>query len=93
MSDVYTFIVWCNIHTTPKRKPCTHPPPPPRQVPGDPTHLLSVFLDFPLLGISYKWNRMHGFKAHPCGSVEQRLLPSDGWLSLDVLGFVDPLLS
>lgn len=36
---------------------------------------------------------MHGFKAHPCGSVEHSLLPSDGWLSLDVLGFVDPLIS
>lgn len=67
--------------STPKRNPWTRPSLHP-QTPGNPTHLLSVSVDFPLPGISYKWNRMHGFKAHSRGSVEQSLLPFHNWIFL-----------
>ena len=51
-----TSVCFQNICITPKKKPCTHPPPFPPE-PLATANLPPVSIDFPILGISYKWKR------------------------------------
>ena len=77
-----TTIEYQNIFIPPKKKPCPHSQSLPLPQPLATTHPLSIFVDLPILDVSYKWNHTtcglfrlgsltehHVSEVHPCRSV------------------------